>query len=275
LDWNATRVSLWLATATCVLLLPFALWLGRRLAIGEGRLKPLIEAAVMLPLLLPPTVIGFYLLVAFGSESWLGQLYERLFGQSLIFSFEGLLIASMIVNIPFAVQPIQRAFEAIAPELRDAAATCGMSGWRMGRRIERPLTQRAVVLYRKPKAQMGPLVRRLGQFFQGLALLGDVLAQHPVMKATGQLQPKLAPEEPVSNVRLRLANELAHRTCRSRAGPRPAPAPLSLRARRLQARLGTRRANPVAPPPLPGGRTRRGRSARGASRSVGAGLDGR
>ncbi len=63
----------------------------------------------------------------------------RLFGHTLVFSFQGLLVASVIVNIPFAVQPIQRAFEAIAPDLRDAAATCGMSWWRMVQRIELPL----------------------------------------------------------------------------------------------------------------------------------------
>jgi molybdate transport system permease protein len=69
----------------------------------------------------------------------LGQAYERLFGHALVFTFQGLLVASVIVNIPFAVQPVQRAFEAIAPDLRDAAATCGMSWWRMVRRIELPL----------------------------------------------------------------------------------------------------------------------------------------
>ena len=120
-------------------LIPLAIGLGRWLAVRSFAGKPIVEAALALPLVLPPTVLGFYLLVAFGSGAWLGSAYQQLFGHGLVFSFEGLLLASVIVNIPFAVQPIQRAFEAIAPDLREAAATCGMSWWRMLRRIEFPL----------------------------------------------------------------------------------------------------------------------------------------
>jgi molybdate transport system permease protein len=138
-DWDATRISLWLATATCVLLLPFALWLGRRLAIGEGRLKPLVEAAVMLPLLLPPTVIGFYLLLAFGGASPLGRWLDQWAGLRLVFTFEGLLAASLLVNLPFMVQPVQRAFAAIPNSLREAAWVSGLSRWQTLWRIELPL----------------------------------------------------------------------------------------------------------------------------------------
>jgi molybdate transport system permease protein len=138
-DWDATRISLWLATATCVLLLPFALWLGRRLAIGEGRLKPLVEAAVMLPLLLPPTVIGFYLLLAFGVASPLGRWLDQWAGLRLVFTFEGLLAASLLVNLPFMVQPVQRAFAAIPNSLREAAWVSGLSRWQTLWRIELPL----------------------------------------------------------------------------------------------------------------------------------------
>lgn len=139
MDWSATRVSLWLAAATCVLLLPFALWLGRRLAIGEGRLKPFVEAAVMLPLLLPPTVIGFYLLVAFGGASPLGRWLDQWAGVRLVFTFEGLLVASLLVNLPFMVQPVQRAFAAIPNSLREAAWVSGLSQWQTLWRIELPL----------------------------------------------------------------------------------------------------------------------------------------
>jgi molybdate transport system permease protein len=138
-DWDATRISLWLATATCVLLLPFALWLGRRLAIGEGRFKPLVEAAVMLPLLLPPTVIGFYLLLAFGGASPLGRWLDQWAGLRLVFTFEGLLAASLLVNLPFMVQPVQRAFAAIPNSLREAAWVSGLSRWQTLWRIELPL----------------------------------------------------------------------------------------------------------------------------------------
>jgi molybdate transport system permease protein len=139
MDWEALWLSLRLGGLTVLLLIPLAIAVGRFLAVRSFRGKAVIEAAVALPLVLPPTVLGFYLLVAFGSGTWLGQAYDRLFGTTLVFSFEGLLLASLIVNIPFAVQPVQRAFEAIAPDLRDAAATCGMSPWRSLRRIELPL----------------------------------------------------------------------------------------------------------------------------------------
>ncbi|HEU4476854.1 MAG TPA: molybdate ABC transporter permease subunit [Methyloceanibacter sp.] len=139
MDWEALWLSLRLGGLTVLLLIPLAIALGRFLAISSFRGKTIVEAAVALPLVLPPTVLGFYLLVAFGSGTGIGQAYERLFGHTLVFTFEGLLAASIIVNIPFAVQPVQRAFEAIPPDLRDAAATCGLSWWRSLRRIELPL----------------------------------------------------------------------------------------------------------------------------------------
>ncbi|HSD92687.1 MAG TPA: molybdate ABC transporter permease subunit [Methyloceanibacter sp.] len=139
MDWEALWLSLRLGGLTVLLLLPLSIALGRFLAMRPFRGKAFVEAAIALPLVLPPTVLGFYLLVAFGSATWLGQIYERLFGHTLVFTFEGLLAASVIINIPFAVQPAQRAFEAIALDLRDAAATCGLSWWRSLRRIELPL----------------------------------------------------------------------------------------------------------------------------------------
>jgi molybdate transport system permease protein len=88
---------------------------------------------------LPPTVLGFYLLVTFGARSPLGQAFQSVVGQSLPFSFAGLLVASAIANIPFVIQPIQRGFEAIPSEIRDAAACCGLSPWQRFVRIEAPL----------------------------------------------------------------------------------------------------------------------------------------
>jgi molybdate transport system permease protein len=139
MDWQATRVSLLLATLTCVLLLPPGIALARWLALTSWRAKPVAEALLMLPLLLPPTVIGFYFLIALGQGSpagaWLaGQLDVR-----LVFSFEGLLVASLLINLPFMVQPIQRAFAAIPHSLREAAWVSGLSGWRTFMKIELPL----------------------------------------------------------------------------------------------------------------------------------------
>lgn len=139
MDWIALSLSLRLALLTILFLLPIGIWAGRLLAYSDFRGKGLVEALVALPLVLPPTVFGYYLLVAFGAASPLGALWQRFFGGSLVFSFEGLLLASIIFNLPFAIQPMQRGFEAIGAELRDAAACCGMSRWRTLLRVELPL----------------------------------------------------------------------------------------------------------------------------------------
>jgi len=145
MDWDALRLSLLLAVLTVALLVPFAIWVGRRLAQTTLRSKPLIEALIALPLVLPPTVLGFYLLSAFGLSSPIGQIWQGIFGRPLAFSFEGLLIASILVNLPFAIQPIQRGFEAIPDELRDAAGCCGMSPMQRLWRVELPLAWPAVL----------------------------------------------------------------------------------------------------------------------------------
>jgi molybdate transport system permease protein len=139
MDWTALRLSLQLGGVTVLILIPLALLLGRWLAVTRIRGRSAVEALLALPLVLPPTVVGFYLLTAFGQDSWFGRLWLEFFGGSLVFTFEGLAVASVIVNIPFAVQPVQRAFEAIGPELRDAAASCGLPLWRTFWRIEVPL----------------------------------------------------------------------------------------------------------------------------------------
>ena len=125
MDWQAARVSLLLAVLTAVLLLPPGIALARWLAFTSWRGKPLAEALLMLPLLLPPTVIGFYLLLALGQGSPVGGWLARQLDLRLVFSFEGLLLASLLINLPFMVQPIQRAFAAIPHSLREAAWVCG------------------------------------------------------------------------------------------------------------------------------------------------------
>ncbi|MGK7863907.1 molybdate ABC transporter permease subunit [Falsiroseomonas sp. E2-1-a4] len=139
MDWTAFRLSVVLALWTLVLLVPFAIWLGRILAYRRFAGRGFVEAAVALPLVLPPTVVGFYLLVSFGNLSPLGQAWQAVFGHGLAFSFEGLLFASVLVNLPFAVQPIQNSFAAIPDRIREAGATSGMAPWRVFLRIELPL----------------------------------------------------------------------------------------------------------------------------------------
>jgi molybdate transport system permease protein len=139
MDWTALWLSLQLGSFTVLLLLPIGIWVGRRLAYRDFPGKVVIEALVALPLVLPPTVFGYYLLVGFGAASPIGQGWQSLFDRPLVFTFEGLLVASVIFNLPFAIQPMQRGFEAIPREVQEAAACCGLSPWQGLLRIELPL----------------------------------------------------------------------------------------------------------------------------------------
>lgn len=134
-DLEALFLSLKLALWTLALIIPFGVWVAHALLrLNKG--KPWIEAALALPLVLPPTVLGYYLLIGLGGKS--------IFGIPLVFSFTGILIASLIVNLPFAIQPIQRAFEAIKPEIIEAAQVSGLSHWQIFRLIELPLAWRGI-----------------------------------------------------------------------------------------------------------------------------------
>lgn len=132
-------VSIQLALWTTLILLPVGMLTGRWLAFSNLRGKAWIESIILLPLVLPPTVIGYYLLVFFSPESISGALTTALFGQPLVFTFPGLVIASVIVNLPFAIQPMQLAYSAMPLEIREAAWVSGLSGWRTWWHIELPL----------------------------------------------------------------------------------------------------------------------------------------
>jgi len=138
MDWSALHVSLTLAALTTLALLPVGLALARWLAVTAWAGRPVVEALLLLPLLLPPTVIGFYFLVAFGQGSALGARLAAS-GIRLVFTLEGLLLVSVLVNLPFMVQPIQRAFAAVPHSLREAAWVSGLSTWQTFWRIELPL----------------------------------------------------------------------------------------------------------------------------------------
>jgi molybdate transport system permease protein len=125
--------------------LPIGIVLARWLSLNNSKLKALVEAGLLLPLLLPPTVLGFYWLTVFGKASLLGSFLEEYLGLSLVFTFEGLLLASLFINLPFMVQPIQRAFDAIDQNLREAAWVGGLSQWRTFLKIELPLVIRGIV----------------------------------------------------------------------------------------------------------------------------------
>ena len=145
MDWDAFGVSVRLAAWTCAVMLPLGLVASRWLAFHRFPGKGVVEAVIAAPLVLPPTVLGFYLLTLMGGNSALGQAWAGLFGQPLAFSFEGLLLASLIFNLPFAVQPMQRAFEALPPDVREAGWVSGLSPWQTFWRIEAPLAWPGVV----------------------------------------------------------------------------------------------------------------------------------
>jgi molybdate transport system permease protein len=138
MDWPALQVSLTLAALTTLALLPVGLALARWLAVTGWGGRAFVEALLLLPLLLPPTVIGFYFLVVFGQGSPLGA-WLAASGIRLVFTLEGLLLVSVLVNLPFMVQPIQRAFAAVPHSLREAAWVSGLSAWQTFWRIELPL----------------------------------------------------------------------------------------------------------------------------------------
>lgn len=128
-DMRALWVSLRLACATVVGLLllgtPLAWWLSRT----RSRLRPLAEVLVTLPLVLPPSVLGFYLLLLLGARSPLQGLWSLIGIQAPAFSFAGLVVGSMVYSLPFVVQPLQSAFGALDPRLLEAAATLGAGPW--------------------------------------------------------------------------------------------------------------------------------------------------
>jgi len=140
MDWQALLLTLKLDLVVCVLLIligiPVAFWL----AFWQWRWKFLVEAVVALPLVLPPTVLGFYLLLAFGPHSPFGKLYEWLRGRTLPFTFEGLVVASMIYSLPFMVQPVAAAFRSVDPKLLSASAVLGASRVRTSLHVVLPLS---------------------------------------------------------------------------------------------------------------------------------------
>jgi molybdate transport system permease protein len=145
MDWQAFWLTLRLAVLVAIVLgvigLPIAYWL----AYSRWRWKFLVEAVIALPIVLPPTVLGFYVLVALGSRSSLGRWWQGLTGHTLAFSFEGLLIGSIIYSLPFAVQPFAAAFAAVDTRLISASATLGASRLRTFFRVILPLSLPGVV----------------------------------------------------------------------------------------------------------------------------------
>ncbi|WP_119290479.1 molybdate ABC transporter permease subunit [Azohydromonas sediminis] len=169
MDWQALVLSLELAAVTLAVLLPIGIALGRWLAVTTWRGKAWIEAAVVLPLVLPPTVLGYYLLVSLGGASPIGRWMAETFGIRLTFNFLGLVIASVVFNVPFIVQPVQRAFEAIPRHLGEAAAVSGLGFWQTLARVELPLAWPGIL-----SAMVLTFVHTLGEFGVVLMVGGSI-----------------------------------------------------------------------------------------------------
>jgi molybdate transport system permease protein len=140
MDWQAlwltVRLAVLVAATLLVIGLPIAYWI----TYSRRRWKFLVEALVALPIVLPPTVLGFYVLVALGSRSPLGRWWQGLTGHTLAFTFEGLLIGSIIYSLPFAVQPFAASFAAVDTRLLAASATLGASRLRTFVQVVLPLS---------------------------------------------------------------------------------------------------------------------------------------
>jgi len=140
MDWTAVALTIELAAWTTAVLaacgLPLAYWL----ATTRRAWRPLVDAAVAVPLLLPPTVLGFYFLMSTGPESVVGRAYERLVGGTIPFSFSGVLAASVLYNLPFAVRPFAAGFAAVDARLVEAARCLGASPLRAFIRVVLPLS---------------------------------------------------------------------------------------------------------------------------------------
>ena len=145
MNWTAILLTLKLAALTAVILLVVGMPIAYWLTYSRRRWKFLAESVVALPLVLPPTVLGFYVLVAIGPKSPIGHWYEAIVGHPLVFTFEGLLLASVLYSLPFAVQPFTAAFGAVDPKLIEASWTLGVSKLATFFRVTIPLSLAGVV----------------------------------------------------------------------------------------------------------------------------------
>jgi molybdate transport system permease protein len=169
MDWPALELSARLALTVCAILLVVSLPVAYWVTFSRWRWKFLAESVVALPLVLPPTVLGLYVLMAIGSRSPLGRWYQSWSGHGLPFSFEGLVLASTIYSLPFTVQPIAAAFAQVDPTLIKASAVLGASRWRTFFRVILPLSMGGVIT-----GVVLSFAHTLGEFGVVLMVGGDI-----------------------------------------------------------------------------------------------------
>ena len=145
LDWSPIILTLQLALITTVILLVISIPLAYWMANTKSRIKSIIEAIVSLPLVLPPTVLGFYLLIAFSPESAIGSFLNDVFGLKLAFSFSGLVIGSIIYSLPFMVQPLQAGFASLPSSFSEASFVLGKSKYQTITKVLIPNIKKSIL----------------------------------------------------------------------------------------------------------------------------------
>jgi molybdate transport system permease protein len=169
MDWQALALTLKLAAVTTAILLAVAIPLAALLVLGRSRWLAVLEALAALPLVLPPTVLGFFLLVLLGTRTAFGRGIATLLGHPLAFSFAGLVVGSVIYSLPFAVQPLVAGFVAVDSTLVDAARLLGASRFRVVTTLLLPLARRSLIA-----AAVLSFLHTMGEFGVVLMLGGDI-----------------------------------------------------------------------------------------------------
>jgi molybdate transport system permease protein len=169
INWFPLWLSLRVAALATLVSLGLGLWIAYLLANRKFRGKELLDAVVTLPLVLPPTVLGYYLLVVLGRSSPLGQFYEWIFGAPLVFTWQAAVVASTLHAIPLLVKSARAAFDTVDRSYEKAARNLGASDWRVFWRVTMPLSRRAVIA-----ASVLAFARALGDFGATLMIAGDI-----------------------------------------------------------------------------------------------------
>lgn len=169
IPWDPILLTLQLALVTTIILVVCAMPLAWWLATTRSRLRAIVETVTTLPLVLPPTVLGFYLLLLMSPNSAIGGFWLQITGTTLTFSFTGLVIASCVYSLPFAVQPMQTAFSTVGKGALEAAETLGATRWDAFRSIALPLARRGVLT-----AAVLSFAHTLGEFGVVLMVGGNI-----------------------------------------------------------------------------------------------------
>jgi molybdate transport system permease protein len=168
IDWFPLWLSLRVALVSTAAALGAGLWIAHVLANREFRGKAAVDAAVTLPLVLPPTVLGYYLLVLLGHRSPLGKLWEKIFGSPLVFTWKAAVVAALLYSLPLLVKSSRAALESVDRSCERAARTLGASEWKLFWRVTLPLARRSILA-----ATALAFARSLGEFGATLMIAGN------------------------------------------------------------------------------------------------------